>query len=170
MKPIWLVIWGTLSMAPLLPGILALQNPPETSSITQDGDGKTGYNKKNQQKLYEVKTVSLDQAVNRPLFSPDRHPWVEPLPEDTRAVDVTGSTPQDDATIAAPPEIELLGLALSENARRGLIMEKVNQKAVWVASGEMVGDWAVGSITSSSLFLVRGEKKIEITLHPEPSH
>jgi hypothetical protein len=89
------------------------------------------------------------EALARPIFSPDRRPFVPAPPEPRQA------EPETVETAEPPPDAGLAvkGIFLHDNVRRALVTSAASPGGEWLTVGAAVAGWTVSAIEATSVVL-----------------
>jgi hypothetical protein len=115
----------------------------------------------------------LVHTQTRPLFSPTRRKWVEPVPPPPAALELTPQPapaeplPAPAAVQTPPPDVTLIGIEKSPSGAKALLMKSGGSDALWLKSGEQLEGWAIHAIDASSVEMTLGERKIKLELYPQ---
>lgn len=100
----------------------------------------------------------FDEIASRPLFSATRRPFVpkedEQLPEPAAGPGMTG------------PEVELVGVLLSENRRAALLAPTSGESPQWLYEGQTLNGWVIEGIEADQAMLRRGQRETILELRP----
>jgi hypothetical protein len=160
-----------LAVASVLNWHLAV-TPTEISPIKGDvsADLNAG---EDEPMLFKTKGVKLFQANVRPLFSPERRPWVaqaiEAMP-DPALLSIELPTPEipvvaERATLQA----RLIGIQKTPDDGMALLVDDSGAPPSWLKIGALYKDWTVEEITNSSVSLINGPTTVKFDLYPEPA-
>jgi hypothetical protein len=115
----------------------------------------------------------LVHTQTRPLFSPTRRKWVDPVPpppaapEPTTQPVVAEPLPVPAAIQTPPPDVTLIGIEKSPSGAKALLMKSGGSDALWLKNGEQLEGWAIHAIDASSVEMTLGERKIKLELYPQ---
>jgi hypothetical protein len=111
----------------------------------------------------DLSGLDRTQVLARPLFAPDRRPWQPPpAPE---VVEVLAEEPE--VVAEPPPDLVLLGVAISEGRAAALIGDLGGMaEPAWVSEGETVLGWTVGAVTGQAVTLTGDGREVALTLYP----
>ncbi len=87
--------------------------------------------------------------LQRPLFSPQRRPFVAPEP-----------TPQP----VAPPRVRLSAVSISNSVRVAVIQELDTNRTQYVREGDELGQWVVEKVDPNRVILRSNNQTITIPL------
>jgi hypothetical protein len=146
---------------------------------------------------FDVGALQLRQAMKsdnvdnqrRPLFTPDRKPFVPalpppPIPTPPPIAVVEDSTtlppppvpvvkiPEVTTTVAPPPRIEdsgisLVGIMVNGNETRTLLKSPQDPAGRWIKSGEIIDGWEVVSIEKALVVLRSGPTLAKLRLYKD---
>ncbi len=111
-------------------------------------------------------SVTLNEALNRPLFQKNRRPFVpqaivaEPAPAPQPVVEVTSPPIRIDAS-----QLLLKGLLLTPDQGKALIATADAPDGVWVEAGAIISGWTVKSLDPQGVLLASGDSKSLLKLY-----
>lgn len=117
-------------------------------------------------KSLEFPIISMLQASQRPLFSPDRRPWTPPPLEPPAATVEQLSPDVQVAPPSPPPFVMLLGIQKSPNGATVLLAAEAGSTPIWLKEGESYKSWHVRNINPASVDLAYGDSKLTLELYP----
>lgn len=97
----------------------------------------------------------IEEIAARPLFSPSRRPFVAPEEEEAPA------------PAQSLPEVQLIGVLMTEQQRAALVQHADGGDPSWVREGTRVGGWRVERIDESRVHLRAGERLEVVELRPD---
>jgi Tfp pilus assembly protein PilP len=97
----------------------------------------------------------IEEIAARPLFSPSRRPFVAPEEEEAPA------------PAQSLPEVQLIGVLMTEQQRAALVQDAEGGDPSWVREGTTVGGWRVERIDESRVHLRAGERLEVVELRPD---
>jgi hypothetical protein len=97
----------------------------------------------------------IEEIAARPLFSPSRRPFVAPEEEEAPA------------PAESLPEVQLIGVLLTEQQRAALVQNTEGGDPSWVREGTAVGGWRVEKIEGSRVHLRAGKRLEVVELRPD---
>jgi Tfp pilus assembly protein PilP len=98
---------------------------------------------------------AIEEIAARPLFSPSRRPFVAPEEEEAPA------------PAQSLPEVQLIGVLMTEQQRAALVQDAEGGDPSWVREGTTVGGWRVERIDESRVHLRAGERLEVVELRPD---
>jgi hypothetical protein len=115
------------------------------------------------------KALLLVQSQTRPLFSPNRRPWVaaamelvpEPIPTIAQPLAIEPIAPVD----VQPPDVVLIGIQKNLNSAKALLLKTGTADAVWFKLGQQIDEWTIGSIENETVELANGHQRIKLELY-----
>jgi hypothetical protein len=116
------------------------------------------------------KALLLVHWQTRPLFAPNRRPWVAPVLEPAPA-----SVPEVIQPVAIepviaidvqPPNVALIGIQKTPNGAKALLLKAGTADAEWFKSGEQIDNWTVSAIENETVELANGNQTIKLELYP----
>jgi hypothetical protein len=112
----------------------------------------------------DLSGLDYNQVLARPLFAPDRRPWQEP--ESPEMVELAPEPEIFDET-AAPAELQLIGIGIANGRASALIVDPAGGDPEWVAEGDSIADWTVGTISEQSVVLEGAGGAVSLNLYPD---
>jgi hypothetical protein len=97
----------------------------------------------------------IEEIAARPLFSPSRRPFVAPEEEEAPA------------PAESLPEVQLIGVLMTEQQRAALVQQTEGGDPSWVREGTAVGGWRVEKIEGSRVHLRAGGRLEVVELRPD---
>lgn len=97
-----------------------------------------------------AETTAWLEALERPVFSPNRRPWVptEPQPEPEAPVPMAAVAPGPGSG-----PVELIGVFIHDAGQRALIKWSSSPEGEWLAVGSDVAGWKIVGIGADSVAL-----------------
>jgi hypothetical protein len=153
-RPAIVLLAGAIGMLLALNWFL-FRNPVDISPIDQ-AKGTTNApvapNLKLATPLDNKSAAQFAEAVNRPLFNPDRRPVKR---------EVTAA----DSVDPQPSELQLVGVMKSgRSGARALIRASGTQAGKWIAEGEQFNGWTLRNIGERSVVVEAGGRSHQLTL------
>lgn len=102
----------------------------------------------------------FDAIANRPLFSPSRRPFVPEVEEEAEAA------PEAEPDLG-PPEVELVGVMLSDKQRAALLAPTAGGQLQWLYEGQSWEDWVIEKIEPDRATLRQGERGAMLELRSD---
>ena len=104
--------------------------------------------------------MASGDILNRPLFTPNRKPYVA---QEVVAEVVETPTPEeeqvpDPVQLSDPRSMTLKGIFVSGNSRSGLIASPDEPEGKWYAEGSVVMGWKIGRFQDDNVNLTRGSE------------
>jgi hypothetical protein len=112
-----------------------------------------------------ISATDRHHALTRPLFSPDRRPWVPPV--EARAA--PEPEPAYEPELEPEADFVLIGIGVARGRARALLTSGAGDDLGWVAEGDTVMDWTVTAISDRSVTIERAEHKMSLDLHADAS-
>jgi hypothetical protein len=104
--------------------------------------------------------ANLTTIALRPLFVRSRRPFEIPLPP--RAVAAQIASPDK-----PPIDLRLKGVAFQPNVARAMIVSSTHPDGIWLEKNGDIDGWKIDRIARESVFLLRGEQAMELSLYPK---
>jgi hypothetical protein len=111
--------------------------------------------------------LARNQVVARPLFAPDRRPWLPPAPPPEPVTIEIEPDVEPAPDLELPPDFILLGIGIANGEARALLLDQNAADSVWVTEGESVGGWIVTAISDQSVTVEQDGRALSLTLYPE---
>ena len=103
--------------------------------------------------------------LERPLFHPDRRPWVESVPEPAVAVAPVAVAPDPaQSQVAEPPNGILLGTVINGSRNSALVRGTSSPHPAILRRGDSVDGWTVQAIERGRMVLERDGLRFELAL------
>lgn len=102
--------------------------------------------------------AAIRAALTRPLFHPDRRPFVAPTPPD--------QAPAPAAPAPPPPGYRLRGIVLTAGDRAALVEAPGATDYLEVGEGSTLAGWTVSGIAADHLVLSQGRQTMRLELLP----
>lgn len=115
--------------------------------------------------------IDLSEAMNRPLFRPDRRPFdpnkiiaVQPTePPQSIAPAITPAMVTQDST--SPSQLSVKGISVIASQRRALIASEADPQGSWLDQGASINGWKVSAIHNETVELLSGSSSLKLKLY-----
>jgi hypothetical protein len=154
-------------------------NPVEVGPIEQTDLSPRVAKTPDQQSTVAPSRSTMGAATSRPLFSPNRRPFVALALQPSQVIVDAAVIVQDVlppsqpempiemiAVNAPPPAAALMGIQKSSLSSKALIMPASTQDAAWFAKGALIDGWRVEAIGETFVTLMLGDQTHRIELYP----
>ena len=114
-----------------------------------------------------IEELTFVQTFSRPLFSQDRRKYQPPAPKPKpEPKKVVAAEPAPEPVID-PPDFRLVGVSISGQAARALVVSSSSPDPRWVAEGETIGRWTLVRIADDSISVAQSGKEVVLELYPK---
>jgi hypothetical protein len=154
---------------------LLYTNPPATAPLAPPvAIGPAGSASVVSEGKRPASELLLVQSQIRPLFTPTRRKWVEPvqpapvLPDAALPLAQAEPPPILEPVVAEtpPPQVTLIGIEKTPLSAKALLLKTGTAEALWVKNGETLEGWAVKVIDAGSVEVALGDRRIRLELYP----
>lgn len=95
-----------------------------------------------------------DAILDRPVFAPSRRPWVPPPPPPNQA-----------ETVSSLEGYVVIGIIITDNARRGLVRPPHGGNTIFLSEGERLAGWQLREIHPRGLRFSADGASFEMNFH-----
>ncbi len=105
----------------------------------------------------------FSQTLSRPLFEPERRPFVPKAPEPV--ADDEPTAPQPPAPEIPREKLRIVGVKIFKGTRQALIVSENDKTGQWVSKGDSIGGWKVVTVQAGSAIVAAGSQRQTLTLY-----